>query len=331
MVSTKTRGGTVHLALEEDCLEIFRMGGYFKTCLSPGDMNFFSVLANAADINKRVLYARNDAGNVVGRRLLCLTQGGSILAFHAYCDREAIDFEAVSSDFTLELASRMGTKVVPTGNVPTLIATDWYDDMAVIIHDGTSILNDGSNFRKKLKELPLEEVPSLLENTIEYPMNTDLAECILRLNEVNARPELARIILDHMRSPRELLDPAAVNAALLLSRSGSASLACALFEGAITRQVVRLWRMHQCFDATGLAVLAEEKPSAALRLIKTAREKMRSWTKDQNQDRLMVMALATENLHRPKQAAKIYRHVLSLPYRGNRDEIRQKIATLEAS
>jgi len=50
------------LELEDDPLEVFLMGERFHTCLSVGDDNFFSVVANAADINKRVVHARDSRG-----------------------------------------------------------------------------------------------------------------------------------------------------------------------------------------------------------------------------------------------------------------------------
>src|SRR5262249_26692754 len=55
-------GAALWLAIEQDPLEIFQMGSHFETCLSPGDANFFSVFANAADINKHVVYARDREG-----------------------------------------------------------------------------------------------------------------------------------------------------------------------------------------------------------------------------------------------------------------------------
>jgi len=58
--ATRTAGdphvrAELELALSGDPLEVFAMGTHFGTCLSPGSMSFFSVVANAADINKRVL------------------------------------------------------------------------------------------------------------------------------------------------------------------------------------------------------------------------------------------------------------------------------------
>ena len=81
---TGSNGRNVVLAFEHDPLEIFQMGWHFSTCLSPGVFNFFSVFSNAADINKQVVYARDEQGRVVGRCLLALTEDGNLLTFEPY-------------------------------------------------------------------------------------------------------------------------------------------------------------------------------------------------------------------------------------------------------
>ena len=77
-------GRKAELVFERDPLEIFQMGAYFQTCLSPGDTNYFSVFAVAADINKHVVYARDARGGVVGRCIVALNDEGNVLAFHPY-------------------------------------------------------------------------------------------------------------------------------------------------------------------------------------------------------------------------------------------------------
>ena len=48
-------GGRVHLWLERDPLHVLQMGNYFDTCLSFDDFNAFSTVANASELNKRVV------------------------------------------------------------------------------------------------------------------------------------------------------------------------------------------------------------------------------------------------------------------------------------
>jgi hypothetical protein len=61
-------GRAMTLRIERDPLEVFHMGRHFSTCLAPGAFNYFSVFANAADINKQVLYARDDSGRPLSMR-----------------------------------------------------------------------------------------------------------------------------------------------------------------------------------------------------------------------------------------------------------------------
>jgi hypothetical protein len=73
-------------------LEIFKMRTHLGMCLSLDEAIFFSVFANAADINKQVLSALDTKGNVVARALLALTDKGGILIFHAYSHDKQLEF-----------------------------------------------------------------------------------------------------------------------------------------------------------------------------------------------------------------------------------------------
>jgi hypothetical protein len=65
-------------------LKVLQMGNLFGTCLSVGDVNAFSTIANAVEVNKRVLYLRNDRGHVIGRKLIVLTRQGELVGFRSY-------------------------------------------------------------------------------------------------------------------------------------------------------------------------------------------------------------------------------------------------------
>ena len=78
------RGGRVRLGVERDPLEVLRIGSYAGSCLGLGGGHVYSAAAVALDLNKRVVYARNDAGTVVGRQLLALSEQGRLVCFHVY-------------------------------------------------------------------------------------------------------------------------------------------------------------------------------------------------------------------------------------------------------
>ena len=69
---------------ETDPLKVLQMGNLFDTCLSVGGINAHSAVANAVEVNKRVLYMRNHKGDIVGRKLIVLTRRGEILPFTSY-------------------------------------------------------------------------------------------------------------------------------------------------------------------------------------------------------------------------------------------------------
>lgn len=65
-------------------LEIFQMGKRFGTCLTPGKSHDYAVVANAAEVNKRVLYVRDRDGSVVGRKLVLMAPDGRLWGFRSY-------------------------------------------------------------------------------------------------------------------------------------------------------------------------------------------------------------------------------------------------------
>ena len=132
---TGVPGGRVRLRLEQDPLHILQMGNYFDTCLSFGGINAFSTVANARDLNKRVVYATDGAGRVVGQKLLALNDRLELVGFHTYTsltDNTANDaLRAIFLRYCTEFARRCGLRMADRGLVPTLVTRDWYDDGVV--------------------------------------------------------------------------------------------------------------------------------------------------------------------------------------------------------
>jgi hypothetical protein len=128
-------GGRIRLHLERDPLRIIQMGNYFDTCLSFGGGNAFSTVANACELNKRVVYATDGSGRVVGRKLIGLTAEGALIGFRTYSAlRDKVGNTALRAIFRRYLtafAARCGLTLADAGTVPRLFATAWYDDGAV--------------------------------------------------------------------------------------------------------------------------------------------------------------------------------------------------------
>lgn len=127
-------GGRVRLLLENNPLKVLQMGNYFDTCLSFGKFNSFSTIANACELNKRVIYAYDGAGRVVGRKLIGISDQGKLVGFHTYStlgDEEGNALRALFHRYCADLAARCGLELADNGTIPHLIATQWYDDGTV--------------------------------------------------------------------------------------------------------------------------------------------------------------------------------------------------------
>lgn len=128
-------GGRVHIRLERDPLSILQMGNYFGTCLGFGGINAFSTVANACELNKRVIYARDGKGTVIGRKLLGISDEGKLVGFRTYCAVEdeagGKELRALFYRYAAEFARRCGLELADEGTVPRLFAQNWYDDGVV--------------------------------------------------------------------------------------------------------------------------------------------------------------------------------------------------------
>jgi hypothetical protein len=125
-------GGGLRLHLEGDPLRVLQMGNFFDTCLSFGGINSFSTIANACELNKRVIYATDGAGRVVGRKLIAVGDDGKLVGFHTYsslADEPArAALRAVFASYATDFATRCGLELADQGVVSRLFAEAWYDD-----------------------------------------------------------------------------------------------------------------------------------------------------------------------------------------------------------
>lgn len=72
------------LIVEQDPLRILQMGNFFDTWLGAEECYAFSAIANAVELNKRVLYLKDCDGCVIGRKLIGLTSVGKLIGFRSY-------------------------------------------------------------------------------------------------------------------------------------------------------------------------------------------------------------------------------------------------------
>ncbi len=120
------------LRLEPDALEVLRMGIPFDTCLSLEDgVNASSTITNALDANKRVLYARSEAGAIVARKLLAVSSDWKLVGYHTYIavsGSTATALAAAMTAFCVHLARATGLELGNSGEPVNLHRGFWYDD-----------------------------------------------------------------------------------------------------------------------------------------------------------------------------------------------------------
>ncbi|MBX3471925.1 MAG: hypothetical protein KF878_34150 [Planctomycetes bacterium] len=186
---TPPGGPRLTLRLEDDPLEVLRMGEPFRTCLAPGAFNFFAALVDAADVNKRVLYARRDDGGIVGRCLLALTDAGALLTYHPYCHDAALGFVEQVRAFVQDLAAAVKTTVAASGDVSTLLAADWYCDEPEDLVGARPITADA--LREVLASATPDDVAARLEDALGPALDGEVLARVLALSTLEERPALA--------------------------------------------------------------------------------------------------------------------------------------------
>lgn len=138
--------GPIRVEVETDPLHVLQMGNYFETCLSVGDINAFSTVANAIEVNKRVIYVYDGRGVVIGRKLVALNRKGELVGFNTYGalpqkagDRGSTDsrdrLKAIVDEFCVDLARRCGARLHPNSRAPNYedgadlaLFAKWYND-----------------------------------------------------------------------------------------------------------------------------------------------------------------------------------------------------------
>lgn len=119
------------LELEEDPVEVLRMGVPFNTCLSLEDGgNAAATVLNALDVNKRVLYLRDAAGGMVARQLIAVSSDFTFLRYRLYSAQYLPGVVEVFRAMCEEIARESGLPLGDSGEPAQLHDGFWYDDGA---------------------------------------------------------------------------------------------------------------------------------------------------------------------------------------------------------
>jgi hypothetical protein len=123
--------GGLRLEVETDPFQVLFMGEYgFSSCLSLRGSNMWSAVSNAIDVDKCVVWARDPAGNIVGRRLIALVPEG-VVSYRTYTNRHGLALDGFFERFLDAYAAHCGTRVVHGPTSGPLLSDEWYDDGAI--------------------------------------------------------------------------------------------------------------------------------------------------------------------------------------------------------
>lgn len=308
-VATAADGTAYELAFTRDVIDFLLMGFHFDTCLSPDSFNFFSTVANAVDLNKRVVYAKTEAGKIIGRCLFALNDSGEILTYHRYSHDPRDGFSNAVDQFAQQLARQMQTSIATSGKVSKLVAKQWYDDGPW--QTDSDWLSDDGTLTKLTQELAYEDLlPGLLQVKGREFLKHRVAELAID-TRVRNQPKLLLPLLDEFEA--ELSVKQKLTVAVNVE---STEVSHRLLAQLRWSDIVGILNRHQCsrcdvFHGIAgyvkvFAVLTGYHPSLALRAIRASRpSSIRSDVEDANRTRRNALAQVHRTLGREQLADKL--------------------------
>ena len=122
----------LHLRPETRFEEILKMGTAVNSCLGLGGCNSHSAVANAADVNKRLLIATDPDGKFLARQLIALTEEDTLACFQPYHpDPDDPRLLRAFAAYNLHLARLLALPLHDPASEYTIARTvcrHWYDD-----------------------------------------------------------------------------------------------------------------------------------------------------------------------------------------------------------
>lgn len=309
LLTTEYQRKTVRIGFETDAAEILLMGHYFDTCLSPDGFNFFSAVANAVDVNKRILFARDHHGKVIGRCLLALGDSGFLMTYHPYCHENDFPMSSHVADIAARLAAEMGTIVAQHDTVSTLVAPRWYDDTAQDL--GKSITSENAPLLLALKTTEESQFADVLQQCFApFGLTCTSLTIVMRLPFFLERPELIRPLIPFVRTFEHQLSPGILlQSARLAHRCGASEFASELLRK-YAKDFLRA-EVRRCGELNGyhlelVSTLTAYDPSSALRILRATRTRdVRADEDETNVTRLKALCAAHAALGRHELAGAL--------------------------
>lgn len=115
------------IEVEKNPLKALQMGEIVGSCLCIGGGNEYSNVTNVVDVNKQIVYVKDENGKIIGRILIGLNNEGEIVGYRLYNLDKRLDLEPYVKDFIHNYAEKIGAKVGIKSS-PEALNANWYDD-----------------------------------------------------------------------------------------------------------------------------------------------------------------------------------------------------------
>ena len=129
-------GHVLSLTVELNPLEALQLGTYVGSCLGIGGMLAVSAAAVVLDINKTVVYARNQQGKVIARQLLAISEQDQLVAFSVYPNSVSPAIKQMFTEYDRAFAAHLGIRLHEPDSgteypeIARPISSYWWDDTA---------------------------------------------------------------------------------------------------------------------------------------------------------------------------------------------------------
>ena len=207
-------GLPIRICVASDPFRVLLMGSYFGTCLSLDKFSCDSVLANAYDANKAVIFALGADDQVLARKLVCVSSDYELIGYRVYISgnveitssrREGIS-QAVDA-FAIDLAKQAGMQPSDNGKPEELSGLFWYNDGTCDLRSNDQVLHPA--LQEAIQERGQQCVNQLMELGVWPPLDSagkascleampELAEeCLAVLARTVEDPQLARLVFQN--------------------------------------------------------------------------------------------------------------------------------------
>jgi len=127
---------SIELKIEDDPMEVLKMGTYVGSCLGLGGVCADSSAAVLLDMNKQVVYARDQHGKVLGRQLLALSKDDQLVCFSVYPLNTKSQVHALFLKYDRDFAKLLGLPLYKEDkdgrqqsyDIENILSDYWWDD-----------------------------------------------------------------------------------------------------------------------------------------------------------------------------------------------------------